>query len=72
MNIFLAVKTRSHSEKIEKIDTTHYKVNINIAPEKGKANERVIQILATYFNIPKSRISILSGHTSRNKIMQII
>jgi len=38
----------------------------------GRANKRLVEILAEHFKIPKSRISIVRGAKSRNKIVQII
>jgi len=47
------------------------KVYINVAPENGKANIVVVDLLAQYFNVPKASILILHGLTSRNKIISI-
>lgn len=38
----------------------------------GKANEAVIGLLAKHFHVPKSRVEIVRGHTSRNKIVRIL
>lgn len=37
----------------------------------GKANLAVTELLARYFAIPKSRITIIRGHTSRRKIIEL-
>ena len=47
------------------------RVYTTIAPEKGKANSAVINLLADYFNVSKSQIKILKGETSRDKIVSI-
>lgn len=47
------------------------KVKVNAAPEKGKANAAVIEVLASYFDIKKSQIMLVSGMTSRNKVFQL-
>jgi len=38
----------------------------------GRANKRLLEILAEHYKIPKSRISIVRGAKSRNKIVQVI
>jgi len=43
------------------------KVRLAAAPEKGKANQALIGLLAEKFNIPKNSITILSGLTSKVK-----
>jgi uncharacterized protein YggU (UPF0235/DUF167 family) len=37
----------------------------------GKANAAVIKLLADYYNVPKSCISIARGRTSRAKIVHV-
>lgn len=39
---------------------------------EGKANVAVIELLAKYFNIPKSSIQLISGHKSKLKRFEII
>lgn len=48
------------------------KVKIDAEPKNGKANRRLIEILSEHFKVPSSYIRIVSGHTSRNKIVEII
>lgn len=47
------------------------RVYTTTAPEKGKANGAVVELLSDYFKVPKSRIKILKGDTSRDKIIAI-
>jgi uncharacterized protein YggU (UPF0235/DUF167 family) len=55
-----------------KISEGEYKVKVAAPPEKRKANEAVIEILADYFDVPKSRVSIAGGKTARVKIIDIV
>ena len=47
------------------------KVKVDAPREKGKANERLIEILADYFGVKKSQVRILRGWKSENKIIEI-
>ena len=47
------------------------KIKVNQPPEDGKANKAVIEVLAEYFKVRKSAVSIIYGETSRNKIIEI-
>ena len=49
-----------------------YKVYVAAAPEQGKANKKMIELLAQYFKVAKSQIRIIKGKISRNKIVEII
>lgn len=71
MKIFVKVKTRARQEKIEKIDDTNFKVWVKEAPEKGRANQSVLRVLAEYFSVSRSEIIIISGLTSRKKVVEI-
>lgn len=46
-------------------------VGVMARPEHGKANKEVIEKLAEYFSVPQSSVSILRGHTSRKKIIEV-
>lgn len=48
------------------------KIKLTAAPVDGKANEALIKLLANYFRIAKSQITIAAGATGRNKIIEII
>ena len=69
----ISIKTHPNSKKIELLqkDAAHYEVWVRETPEKGKANEAVIKALSDYLGVPRSRLTISSGHTSRNKIIEI-
>ena len=47
------------------------KARVTAVPEKGKANKALIELLAKSLRVPKSSISVISGDTSRKKILQI-
>lgn len=71
MKINVQVKPNSSKIEIKKISEIEYVVKIHSSPEKGKANEELIEILSEYFSIPKKKITILKGHFSRLKIIEI-
>ncbi len=47
------------------------KIKLAAAPEKGKANESLVEFLADTLGVKKNAISIISGHTSPVKTIQI-
>ena len=46
-------------------------IKITTRPEKGKANEALINYLSDLLSISKSRITVSKGNTSRNKVVLI-
>ncbi len=49
-----------------------YKIRLNVKPIEGKANKKLIEVLAEHFKVSKSSVSIVRGETSRNKTIEIV
>lgn len=71
MKISVKIKTRAKEEKVERIDENNLVVSVKELPIDGKANEAVIKILAEFFRVSASRIEIINGYRSKNKIIEI-
>ncbi len=72
MRLFIKTKPGAKIEQVKKIDETHFEVWVKEPPKEGKANEALLKVLAKYFGIPKSRLEIISGQASKQKIIEII
>lgn len=70
--IFVKVKTKAKNKRITKINDDHYMISVNAVPEKGKANKEMIKALSKYFDMASSKIKIISGETSKNKILELL
>jgi len=46
-------------------------VKVSAPPVKGKANKELIAFLAQKLGLSKGDLTIIKGHTSRNKVMAI-
>lgn len=51
--------------------TEQLAVYVTAVPENGKANEAMIKLLAKHYRVAPSRISVVQGHTSRNKKVRV-
>ncbi|MCI0389999.1 MAG: DUF167 domain-containing protein [Acidobacteria bacterium] len=47
------------------------KIRLAAPPVDGEANQELIRLLAKLFDAPRQRIAILSGQTSKNKIIRV-
>ena len=47
------------------------KIRVQAPPEKGKANQLLIKLLAETFKIKPQAISIIRGHYSARKVIEI-
>ena len=48
-----------------------WKVRVAAPPEGGKANEAVLRLLADRLGVPKASLTLVSGRSSRDKIVEV-
>lgn len=61
----------SRSEVVGYLPDGTLKVKVAAVPEKGKANEAVIAVLAEKFGVPAGRIKIVAGAAATRKLVRI-
>jgi len=71
MILRVRVKPGSKKEGVRKISENELEVRVSAPPEKGKANLRLIEILSKHFGVPKSKVRIFKGETSRDKLVEV-
>lgn len=71
MKIKVKVKPNSRENSIKQIEKDYYEIRVSVPPEKGKANEKVIELISRHLKIPKSHIELISGAASKEKIFTI-
>lgn len=71
MILTVHVKPGSRHNSLEWIDEDTLKVSVTALPEKGKANQAVIEMLAQELGIAKSKIELFRGATTRIKQFKI-
>ena len=47
------------------------KVKIAAPPEKGKANDALCALLARYYGVPRTAVTIVSGHAAALKLVRV-
>ncbi len=71
MRLEIKVFPKSSRQEVVERDGSA-KVYITEAPEKGKANKAVIELVAKYYKVKKSQVSVVLGLKSRNKVIEIV
>jgi uncharacterized protein (TIGR00251 family) len=72
MLITIRVIPKSSINRLEQLSEFCFKAKITSTPEKGKANEKIIELLAKHFKTTQSNITIKSGATRKTKTIEII
>jgi uncharacterized protein (TIGR00251 family) len=72
-NLLLKVKVTPGSSSSSVIGVVNdcLRVSLRSAPEKGKANKELVEVLAAFFNTKRAAIEVVSGLTSRQKLIRI-
>ena len=71
MRIEVRVKPNSKKEGVARIDEGVYEVRVSVPPEKGRANERVLDLLSKHLRVRKSSLRIVKGERARVKVIEI-
>jgi len=70
MIISVKVIPNSKKSEVKKIGENIFKIKVDAKAEDGKANRRLVEILAEYFKVPESSVFISKGVKSRNKTIE--
>lgn len=71
MKFTIKVKPRSCKNEVILLDKDNLVIYTTKTPVDGEANAAVIELISKKFDVAKSRIKILSGKKSKNKIVEI-
>jgi len=48
-----------------------WKIRVREAPERGRANEAVVELLAGALSLPKRAVRLVAGHGGRDKLVEL-
>ena len=65
------VPKSAKSEVVGGMSDGSLKVKVAATPERGRANAELCAVLASYFDVPKSNVTVETGHTSKRKRVRI-
>lgn len=67
----LRVKPRSSRAGVRVLEDGILEVRVHSPPADGKANEEVIERVAEHFAVKRRQVCIITGESSRNKIVEV-
>lgn len=71
MKFFVKAHPNAHKNQIIQLSNSEFEVYTTATPENNKANEAIIQLLAKHFRIGKTKITLITGEKSKNKVFEI-
>ena len=72
MKIFVTAKPKAHQASVTKVSENNFIVAVREPPIEGRANRAILAALAEYFKVAPSQVRLISGHTSRQKLVEIV
>jgi uncharacterized protein (TIGR00251 family) len=48
-----------------------WKVRVSASPERGQANEAVLELLAESLAVPRRDVELVAGHGARDKVVEL-
>jgi uncharacterized protein (TIGR00251 family) len=69
----LAVRLQPRARKDEVVGERDGRIAIRVTapPVDGKANEALCRLIAKAANVAPSRVTVVRGHTGRNKVVRV-
>ena len=70
-NLKIRVQPKASRNQVDGFEDGTLRLRVTAPPTEGKANAGVIALLSKTLGISKSRIEIVRGHSSRDKVVSI-
>ena len=71
IHLTVRVQTKARAPGIEELGPRLLRVRVAALPVKGAANREVIKLIAAHFHLAPSRVEIIKGHRSKEKIIEL-
>ncbi|MEO8480677.1 MAG: DUF167 domain-containing protein [Acidobacteriota bacterium] len=70
--IDVRVIPRSSKDLVAGLRDSRLLVRVTAPPVDHAANDAVVRVLADALDVSKSAVSVVAGHTTRNKVIQVV
>lgn len=65
------VQPKASRQELIPLSATEFRARLTSAPEKGRANQELLELLSEHLDLPVSRFKIIRGEKSRVKLVEI-
>jgi uncharacterized protein YggU (UPF0235/DUF167 family) len=72
MKLTVNVKTNSGTPGVIRTGPVGFEVAVGEPPAEGRANKAMLRALARFLDVAPSRLRIVSGHTFRTKVVELV
>lgn len=72
MYLHVSVTAGAKTDKVEQINSDHFKISVRAKAERNLANKKVLELVANFLKIPTNKIRIINGHHSPSKLLSVV
>lgn len=72
MLIRVHVTPNAREVSVTKVDESIFEVRVDERAAHGRANKRLVEIMAEHLGVPKSKVFIVRGAKTRDKIIEVV
>jgi len=65
--LLVRAKPGSRRDAVTGVDARGVRIEVRAAPEKGRANEAVVRVLASWLGVPRASVELVAGSAARDK-----
>ncbi|MGQ9800330.1 MAG: DUF167 domain-containing protein [Candidatus Saccharicenans sp.] len=69
--LVVRVQPRASRQELIRLSETEFRARLLSAPEKGRANQELLELLSDSLHLPRQRLKIIRGESSRVKWVEI-
>ncbi len=73
MTLRITITVKPNSKQVPLVVNNGGEITVYVRQQAigGRANEAVIELLAEYYDVPKTRVKIVKGHGAHRKVVEI-
>ena len=72
MFIRVHVTPNAREVSVTKVDESVFEVRVDEKAIRGRANKRLLEIMAKYLGVPRSKVLLVRGAKTRDKLIEVI
>lgn len=69
--LVVRVQPKASRQELIRLSETEYRARLLSAPDRGRANQELLELLSESLHLPRQRLKIIRGESSRVKWIEI-
>ncbi|MGB9907710.1 MAG: DUF167 domain-containing protein [Candidatus Saccharicenans sp.] len=69
--LVVRVQPKASRQELVRLSETEFKARLLSSPEKGRANQELLELLSDHLQLPRRRLKVIRGESSRVKWVEI-